>query len=200
MRILFGIGNPGKKYSLNRHNAGFMLLDYFAETHSLKFQPSKFEYHFAEGEIAGSSYILVKPVTFVNQSGIAAQQVISKYNADINDFLVVYDDFNLEFSKLKVKMSGSDGGHNGISSIIYQLNTDQFPRLRIGIGSNFKSGEMANYVLTDFKRKERKILEETFKSGVILLEEFINGGTKIMLDANSKFTKSELDSKKDISN
>src|SRR5690606_26147743 len=186
--------------SLNRHNAGFMFLDYFAETHSLKFQPSKFEYYLAEGEISGSSYILVKPGTFVNQSGVAAQQVITEYNTDVKDFLVVYDDFNLEFSKLKVKMSGSDGGHNGISSIIYQLNSDLFPRLRIGIGNNFKPGEMADYVLTDFKRNERKILEETFKSGIILLEEFINGGTKKMLDANSKFTKTELDNKKDISN
>jgi PTH1 family peptidyl-tRNA hydrolase len=198
VRILFGIGNPGKKYSLNRHNAGFMLLDFFAETHSLIFKPSKFDYYYAEGQLSDCTYALIKPGTYVNRSGVAAQQVISKYEVDIKDFLVVYDDFNLEFSTLRVRMTGSDGGHNGISSIIYQLNSDQFPRLRIGVGSNFKTGEMAEYVLTNFSKEEQKILTGTFKSGAILMEEFIIGGAKKMLDANSRLLKSDTEDKKDI--
>jgi PTH1 family peptidyl-tRNA hydrolase len=129
---------------------------------------------------------------------VAAQQVISKYEVGIKDFLVVYDDFNLEFSTLRVRMIGSDGGHNGISSIIYQLNSDQFPRLRIGVGSNFKTGEMAEYVLTNFSKEEQKILTGTFKSGTILMEEFIIGGAKKMLDANSRLLKSDTEDKKDI--
>lgn len=189
MRILFGIGNPGKKYSLNRHNAGFMLLDFFAETHSLVFKPSEFDFYFVEGKLSDSSYVLVKPTTYVNKSGIAAEQVIKHYNTDIRDFLVVYDDFNIDFSALRVRLSGGDGGHNGLNSIIYQLNSDQFPRLRIGIGSEFKTGEMADYVLTNFKRKERKVLTKTFESGAELLEEFIKGGTKQMLDSNSRLSK-----------
>lgn len=191
MRIIFGIGNPGKKYSLTRHNAGFMILDYFAETHSLEFKPSKFNYYYAEGQLSDSAYVLIKPGTFVNQSGLAAEEVISNYETDLKDFLVVYDDFNLEFSKLRVRMSGSDGGHNGLSSIIYQLNTDQFPRLRIGIGNDFKPGRMAEYVLKKFSRSERKVLSDTFKSGELLLQEFIIGGTKNMLDVNSKLAKNE---------
>jgi len=95
-------------------------------------------------------------------------------------------------------MTGSDGGHNGISSIIYQLNSDQFPRLRIGVGSNFKTGEMAEYVLTNFSKEEQKILTGTFKSGTILMEEFIIGGAKKMLDANSRLLKSDTEDKKDI--
>jgi PTH1 family peptidyl-tRNA hydrolase len=199
VRILFGIGNPGKKYTFNRHNAGFLVLDYFAETHSLEFKPSKFDYYFAEGQLSDESYVLVKPMTYVNQSGVAAKQVISFYQADLKDFLVVYDDFNLEFSKLRVRMSGSDGGHNGLSSIIYNLNSDQFPRFRIGIGNDFKPGQMAKYVLDNFTRKEKKVLTETFKLAEVLLEEFITGGIKKMLDANSRISKSES-GLKDISN
>ncbi len=200
MRILFGIGNPGKKYSFNRHNAGFLLLDSFAETHSISFKPSKFDYYFAEGQLSDSSYVLIKPTTYVNKSGIAAAQVIKHYAINVEDFLVVYDDFNLDVASLRIRISGSDGGHNGLSSIIYQLNSDQFPRLRIGIGNDFKPGKTADYVLTNFKRKERKILKNSFTTGETLLAEFITGGTKSMLDTNSRLLKSDSENKKDISN
>ena len=166
-----------------------MLLDYYAETHALSFKPSKFDYYFSEANISGSSYLLVKPATFVNNSGIAAKQVIDYSNADIKDFLVVYDDFNLQLSELRIRLAGGDGGHNGLNSVIYHLGTDQFPRLRIGIGNEFKTGEMADYVLTDFKEDEKKILVETFKTGSFLLEEFISGGINKMLDANSRLSK-----------
>jgi len=198
VRILFGVGNPGKKYSLNRHNAGFMLLDYFAETHSLTFKPSKFDFYYVKGEISASSYILVKPTTYVNKSGIAAQQVIENFDADIKDFLVIYDDFNLEFSTLRIRLSGGDGGHNGLSSIIYHLNSDQFPRFRIGVGNSFEIGEMADYVLTNFNRKEKKVLFEVFKKGNILLEEFLSGGINKMLNANSRLSKQDSENKKDL--
>lgn len=192
MRILFGVGNPGEKYSLNRHNAGFMFLDYFAETHSLTFKPSKSDYYYTEGKLSDSTYMLVKPTTYVNNCGVAAEQVIKNFDADIKDFLVVYDDFNLEFSTLRIRLSGGDGGHNGLSSIIYHLNSDLFPRLRIGIGNNFKVGDMADYVLTNFNRKEKKVLFEAFKTGNILLEEFLSGGINKMLDANSRLSKSDV--------
>jgi PTH1 family peptidyl-tRNA hydrolase len=167
-----------------------MLLDYFAETHSLTFKPSKFDFYFAKGNLSDSSYILVKPTTYVNKSGVAVVQVIKKFDINVKDFLVIYDDFNLELAKLRIRLAGGDGGHNGLSSIIYHLNSDEFPRLRIGIGSNFKSGEMANYVLTDFDEVEQKILADTFKMGNILLEEFISGGLNKMLDANSRLSQS----------
>jgi len=192
VRILFGVGNPGKKYSLNRHNAGFMFLDYFAETHSLTFKPSKSDYYYTEGKLSDSTYMLVKPTTYVNNCGVAAEQVIKNFDADIKDFLVVYDDFNLEFSTLRIRLSGGDGGHNGLSSIIYHLNSDLFPRLRIGIGNNFKVGDMSDYVLTNFNRKEKKVLFEAFKTGNILLEEFLSGGINKMLDANSRLSKSDV--------
>jgi PTH1 family peptidyl-tRNA hydrolase len=190
VRILFGIGNPGKKYFLNRHNAGFLFLDYLAETHSISFKPSKFDYYFAEGSLSDSSYVLVKPTTYVNNSGVAVNQVMEKFKVDVKDFLVVYDDINLELANLRIRLTGGDGGHNGLSSIIYHLNTDEFPRLRIGIGSSFKAGEKVDYVLSDFSKNGQKVLADTFKMGNILLEEFITGGINKMLDANSRLSQS----------
>jgi len=193
VRILLGIGNPERRYSLNRHNVGFMLLDYFAQTHSLTFKASKFDYYFAEGKLSRNPFLLVKPTTYVNNCGAAALQVFSNYETAIEDFLVVVDDLNLEFSKIRIRKSGGDGGHNGINSIVFHLQSDQFPRLRIGIGNYFAEGEMTDYVLTDFNEEERKVLSNTFKRGTTLVEEFICGGLQKMLDANSRLLKKEDD-------
>jgi PTH1 family peptidyl-tRNA hydrolase len=192
VRILLGIGNPEGRYSFNRHNVGFMLLDYFAKEHSIAFKPSKFDYYFAEGDLSSNSFLLVKPTTYVNNSGLAALQVVKKYETDIEDFLVIVDDVNLQFADIRIRKSGGDGGHNGINSIIFHLQNDQFSRLRIGIGNNFAEGQMADYVLTDFNEDEKKILLGTFKTGTTLLEEFILGGINKMLDVNSKLLKKEI--------
>jgi PTH1 family peptidyl-tRNA hydrolase len=198
VRILLGIGNPERRYSLNRHNIGFMLLDYFAQTHSISFKASKFDYYFAQGEIFQNPFLLVKPTTYVNNCGVAALQALNNYETDINDFLVVVDDLNLGFSKIRIRKSGGDGGHNGINSIIFHLQSDQFPRLRIGIGNYFAEGEMTDYVLTDFNEEERKVLSNTFKLGATLLEEFISGGLQKMLDANSRLLHVNVDNKNEL--
>jgi PTH1 family peptidyl-tRNA hydrolase len=190
VRIILGIGNPGKRYRFNRHNVGFMLLDYLAEKYALSFTPSKFDYLEASGNLAKKSYTLIRPTTYVNESGIAAADAIKNFGVELKDFLVIVDDVNLEFSKLRVRASGGDGGHNGLNSIIYRLSSDQFPRLRIGIGNSFQKGYMADYVLTDFDKNERKILEKTFNTAEILMEEFIKGGLESMLSANSRLFRS----------
>ncbi len=186
MRIILGIGNPGRRYSFNRHNVGFMLLDYIAVKESLSFHPSMADYYYAEGKIGNSQYNLIKPSTYVNESGIAALQALQLNKTDIKDFLVVVDDLNLKFGELKVNASGGDSGHNGMSSIIYHLNSNQFPRFRIGIGSSFEKGKMADYVLTDFNKEEIESLKNTFSLGLTLIKEFVSGGIKQMLDANSR--------------
>ena len=193
MRIILGIGNPEKRYRFNRHNVGFMFLDHLAEKFSLTFNPSKFDYLAASGKIEKEPYTLVYPTTYVNNSGIAAADAIKNYGVDLKDFLVVVDDVNLEFSKLRIRASGGDGGHNGLNSIIYHLSSEQFPRLRVGVGSSFEKGYMADYVLTDFDKKERKILEKTFNTGEILTIEFIKGGLEAMLNANSRLSKLDKD-------
>jgi peptidyl-tRNA hydrolase, PTH1 family len=189
VRIILGIGNPEPQYQQNRHNAGFMLLDYFAQKHSLKFKPSKQDYYFCEGKISGQNYNLVKPSIYVNNSGIATKQILNKFKIENTEMLVVCDDVNLTIPEVRIRVSGGDGGHNGLGSIIYHLNDDNFPRLRIGVGNNFDKGNIAEYVLGDFTKEEIEELIKTFDNNLILLEEFIIGGTKQMLDAYSKINK-----------
>lgn len=164
-----------------------MLLDYFAKEHSLSFSPSKSDYYFSENKINVSEYYLVKPTTYVNNSGTVAAFLVDHYKIEPQDLLVVHDDINLETARIKIKISGGDGGHNGINSIIYHLASDKFPRLRIGVGNNFGIGGMADYVLSDFIEEEKIQLEKSFKTGSVLIEQFITGGIKQLLDANSKF-------------
>jgi peptidyl-tRNA hydrolase, PTH1 family len=191
VRVILGIGNPGSQYKFNRHNIGFMLVDYLADKYSLKIVPSKNDYYFCEGKVDNSEFSLIKPSTYVNNSGIAASAALNHYDADITDLLVVHDDINLAFSVIKTKISGGDGGHNGLNSIIYHLISDQFPRIRIGVGSNFKQGEMADYVLSNFNPEEQNKLGEIFLTAGCLIEEFIKGGRKQLLDANSKLSKGD---------
>lgn len=200
MRILLGIGNPERRYNFNRHNVGFMLLDYFAKEHSVAFKPSKFDYYYATGNLSPSSFMLIKPTTYVNNSGLAALQAFKKYETNIEDFLVIVDDVNLQFADIRIRKSGGDGGHNGINSIIFHLQDDQFPRLRIGIGNNFAEGKMADYVLTDFSEEEKEALPNVFKTGTVLLEEFIIGGVSRMLNANSRLLKKEINKDSDTLN
>ena len=188
MRIVFGLGNPGTRYQFTRHNIGFILLDHFADRHKLNFNYSKKEYYFAGGELNSSvksgnfPFALIKPTTYVNLSGNAALDVISEYKINIEDFLIVYDDINLESGQLRIRLKGGDGGHNGIRSVISQLNSDQFPRIRFGIGRNFEQGEMVNYVLGNFSEQEYLSFENSFHFGVDLIEKFIENGSKGMLD------------------
>ena len=191
MRVIFGIGNPGIRYEFTRHNAGFLLLDYLAEKFSLNFKPSTGEYLEAAGSLSEQKFSLVKPVTFVNNSGLAAKQIFEKYDLIPEEFLVICDDTNLKNFEWRVRLSGGDGGHNGLSSLIYHLMSDQFPRIRIGIGTNPTDTVLSDYVLSDFSNDELEEYQNTFNKCSVLIEEFIVGGSKKMLEANSVLMKSE---------
>jgi peptidyl-tRNA hydrolase, PTH1 family len=180
-----GIGNPGSRYKNNRHNIGFMFLDNLAQKYSLSFSPSKSDYYLAKGNLEEKDFSLIKPTTFVNNIGIAALGAVETYKIDFKDFLVIVDDINLDVSSYRVRASGGDGGHNGLSSIIYHLQTDQFPRIRIGIGNDFEKGSMADYVLSDFREDELKSLTDVFDQCTILVDDFIKGGIDKMLDTHS---------------
>ena len=182
MRGILGIGNPGRKYELTRHNAGFLILDRFAEKHCLNFLASKYDYYEAGGILNASPFFLIKPVTYVNNSGLAALDFLKEKNISIQDLLVVTDDINLEPGKIRLRKSGGSGGHNGIESIIYHTESNQFPRLRFGIGNEFEKGAMADYVLTKFGNKELSSLETSLNLSVDLLEQFVQSGINGMLD------------------
>ena len=191
MRAIIGIGNPGSSYQFNKHNAGFLLIDYFAKLNSINFIPSKYSYYQASGAIGQAGYVLIKPTTYVNKSGIVAQEVVENFNLSHEDLLVVCDDVYLDTGSFKVKLSGGDGGHNGLSSIIYHLNTIDFLRIKIGVGRSSEEKKLADHVLSDFSDEEEPILTDVFKKSSILIREFITGGTGKMLEANSKLYNEE---------
>jgi len=191
VRCILGIGNPSVKYTRNRHNAGFLILDTFAASKSLELIAAKGDYFFVLGKHKNESYLLIKPTTYVNKSGQAASQVVEEYKIELFDFLVVCDDINIKTGEIRIRRSGGDGGHNGLASIIYNFNSDQFPRLRIGISNDFSEGQLSSYVLSDFNMDEEKILSTVAKNSILLIEEFIEGGYEAMLNANSKLKNDE---------
>lgn len=196
MFAIVGIGNPGSRYKNNRHNIGFQFLEYYAEKKSLSFKASKFNYYFAEGEFLNNPFVLVKPDTFVNLSGVAVNQCLNLFNIDIKNLLVIVDDINLELAEIRLRKYGSDGGHNGLKSIIYHLNNDQFPRIRIGIGNDFESGQLSNYVLSDFENRDFLKLEKSFDLSIQLVESFISDGYNSMLSTFSRLKNLENRNKK----
>ena len=199
MRVIVGLGNPGTKYELTRHNVGFLVLDLFAKKYNLKFHASKFDYYYSEGLLSSSDYFLVKPTTFMNLSGTAVLNFLNEYQLHPEDLLVIADDVNLSFGHIRLRKSGSDGGHNGIKSIIYHLQSDTFQRLRFGIGSEFDKGDMANFVLSKFNQDEFSDIGKSFDFSIELTEQFIIGGYKLMTDYFSRFSKLINQTKEDLS-
>lgn len=193
MFVVVGLGNPGLKYELTRHNIGFQILDCFAQKNRLKFRSSKKDYNYSEGVMNSSDFFLVKPTLFMNLSGIPVLDFLEDHPVDIENILVIVDDVNLPVGEIRLRKSGSDGGHNGIKSIIYHLQNDSFPRLRFGIGSEFEKGEMADFVLAKFAEGELGVINKSIEFAVELIEKFISGGYKSMLDFYSNFKKSSRD-------
>lgn len=188
MRVIVGLGNPGTKYELTRHNVGFLILDLFAKKHNLKFKASKFDYYYSEGLLGSSDFFLIKPTTYMNLSGVAILDSLNEHQISFEDLLVIADDANLSLGQVRLRQSGSDSGHNGIKSIIYHLQNDSFPRLRFGIGSEFDKGEMADFVLSKFSQDEFSDIGKSIDFSIELTEQFIIGGYKSMIDYFSRFS------------
>jgi PTH1 family peptidyl-tRNA hydrolase len=170
-RLVVGLGNPGKKYAQSKHNVGFLALDKFAEINRLKFKASvRFNSEILEFEDA----VLIKPKTYMNNSGYAVFKAADYYKVDTNDILVIYDDVALPLAKLRLRFKGGSGGHNGIKSILAHLNSENFNRLRIGIDKS-ENKEMKDYVLSDFSKTEMKIIDDTMILVNNIIDDFIKG-------------------------
>ena len=167
MKLILGLGNPGKLYKDSRHNIGFAVIEALAKAYkvSLKKQSGIFTL-IGKGKIEGQNVILSLPVTFMNLSGLAASALLKKYKIDLDKLLVVCDDLDLEFGRLKIKASGSSGGHQGLNSIIDFIRSQGFCRLRIGIGRPLANIDTAEYVLTAFTRKEKEQINQIIKRAV----------------------------------
>ena len=159
--IIVGLGNPGKQYELTRHNAGFLFADLLADKNGVKINKIQFKAVTASLTLGGVKCLLMKPQTFMNNSGEAVRQAASFYKIPPERILVVFDDISLPCGRLRIRRKGSDGGHNGIKSIIYHLNSDAFPRVKLGVGEKpHPDYDLADWVLSQFKKDELALLHE----------------------------------------
>lgn len=166
MPLIIGLGNPGSKYAGTRHNIGFEFIELLAEKLSVRLGPGKGPFHVGKGNHAGQPIYLIKPTTYMNNSGDAVRAALNWYKEDLSNCLVCYDDLALEVDTIRLRPGGSAGGHNGIKDIIQKLGTNAFPRLRIGIGDDFPQGQQVQHVLSSFSEDERSILNSTLDQAV----------------------------------
>lgn len=167
--VLVGLGNPGEEYAHTRHNVGFMVADAFAKKHTAEFTASAL-YALATTTYAGKRVHIAKPLTYMNDSGRAVRHLLGKCKAPVSSLVVVTDEYNFPVGKIRLSARGSDGGHNGMGSVIHELGTSEFMRLRLGIGHDFGPGELVNYVLSPFPSTEFDTVNAMIADAVALLE------------------------------
>ena len=185
--MIVGLGNPGRQYELTRHNAGFLFADLLADKCNAKINKIQFKAVTAMIETGGHKCLLMKPQTFMNNSGEAVRQAAAFYKIPPERIIVVFDDISLPCGKLRIRRKGSAGGHNGIKSIIYHLNSDNFPRVKLGVGEKpHPDYELADWVLSNFKKDEISALREAAEKACGAVELMVQGETdKAMSNFNS---------------
>jgi PTH1 family peptidyl-tRNA hydrolase len=154
MKLIVGLGNPGKRYEKTRHNVGFWVIDRLSSTWDIPILKEKWKAIVGEGNVKGESVILMKPLTYMNLSGEAVRMAIDWLKLDIEDVLIIYDDLDISVGKMKLKQKGSSGGHNGIKSLIHHLKTEEFKRIKLGIGRPLHPQPIESYVLSSFREEE----------------------------------------------
>ena len=169
--IVVGLGNPDRKYTLTRHNSGFLCVDMLSEKLNFRVHKLKFKSLIADTTIGGHRCIVMKPQTYMNNSGEAIRECANFYKIKPENIIVIYDDISLDVGKLRIRRKGTDGGHNGIKSIIYHLNSDQFPRIKVGCGKKpHPDYNLADWVLSEFKKDEQKALEPALENACKAIE------------------------------
>ena len=196
MKLVVGLGNPGLKYRGTRHNVGFDVADLVASRQGLKFETCPVTALIARKRQSEFGLMLAKPLTFMNLSGEAVQGLCHYYRIEVDDLLIVADDVNLPLGRLRVRRAGSDGGHNGLGSIISVLGTDQFMRFRIGVGRGDEDRALASHVLAKFEAGERKAVDLSIDRAADAVELFVEGGIDMMMERYNRRLDVEEDSSK----
>lgn len=183
--LIFGLGNIGEEYAGTRHNVGFEVIDFLINKYKISFQETKFSFY-STTSIKGREIFLIKPTTFMNLSGNCVKFWLDKHKVDLSQILVICDDVNLPLGRIRLRPSGSDGGHNGLSHIIEVLGNSDFPRLRIGIDKNYPKGQQAKYVLSKFTAEQLPIISKSIEIAANAVETFVFEGIN---SAMNKFNK-----------
>ncbi len=174
MYLIFGLGNPGNRYRLTRHNSGFMVLEKLAAALEIDLKQKSFNALWGKGKIAGKNVLLAMPQTYMNLSGNAVRELLAFFKADINNLIVVHDDLDLPFGTIRLKTGGGNAGHKGLESIVENLGSSDFMRVRIGIGKPADKARIESYVLERFEPKEEAVLKPIIQSAA-------DAATEVML-------------------
>lgn len=177
--MIVGLGNPGRAYAHTKHNVGFDIIDILAKKRKARILSRQSRALVGSFENFGEQILLVKPQTYMNESGQSVGDLVRKHKMDPDDVLVVYDDMDLPLGKIRIRMRGSSGGHKGMKSIISHLHSEDFPRMRIGIG---RSGEAIDHVLSRFNRKDRQIIEVTIQQAADALDMILEEGIEAAMN------------------
>ena len=168
MKLIVGLGNPGRGYANNRHNVGFVCLNHFAHRQGIRFDKKQGRARIGTGEIAGSKGVVVKPQTYMNRSGRSVSLLVKKFNVSLDNLIVIHDDLDLPLGKIRIRQGCGSGGHKGVGSIITELGSQNFIRIRVGVGrpvknegaTEFNEGEVISYVLSDFTPDEKRTITQ----------------------------------------
>ena len=184
--LIAGLGNPEPKYDGTRHNTGFAALDALAEAWGCEINKSKWQGLYGIAQVDGCKVMLLKPLTYMNLSGESVRAMVDYYKIDPEEeLIVIYDDISLEPGKIRIRKKGSAGGHNGIKNIIAQLGTQNFQRVKVGVGEKPKGWDLADYVLGHFQGDEKKLMEEAYdRAAAAVVEILTDGPDKAMNDFN----------------
>ncbi len=174
MKLIVGLGNPGREYELTRHNIGFMAIDELAKRWNISLNEQKFKGLFGAGFVNGEKVILLKPLTYMNLSGESIRPLMDYYKIDVEDFIVMYDDLDIPVGKLRLRMKGSAGGHNGVKSTISHLGTQEFQRIRMGIDRPKNGMKVVDYVLGRFTTEETSGVNQSIEKAADACEEWLN--------------------------
>lgn len=179
MYLVIGLGNPGRQYDMTRHNIGFHTIDYIADQYRVKVNKLKYKALYGECSIGGEKTLLIKPQTYMNLSGESIIDFVNFYKIPVENIIVISDDINLDAGRLRIRPKGSAGGHNGLKSIIYMLQSDEFPRIRMGVGApRHEDYDLADFVLGRFTKDEIPVMENAIQRASKAVEEIIKNGAQ----------------------
>jgi PTH1 family peptidyl-tRNA hydrolase len=173
--LIVGLGNPDEKYKKNRHNIGYRIIDSISDCYTSSFKKYKDKSLLSKIiDINKNEIYLLKPLTYMNLSGLSVKEIMKDFDIPLENILIVVDDISLDFGKLRLRTKGSSGGHNGLKNIEKELSSNEYNRIKVGIGSNFEKGKLIDYVLSDFTNEEEKDLTLVIENCIILIKEFLN--------------------------